>query len=89
MDTQESVPHVNGPAEPIPDRGTIITVLSLIIFLPQEYTTVAISNSKGVKATMPTPLAMKLLAQGHMGIFQPEILLPKDPFNITLGCYSK
>ena len=62
VDTQESVPQVDGPAEPLPEKGNnddddndcIITN-----YTPptKEYTTVVIGNSKELKAAMATPLA--------------------------------
>ena len=44
-----------------------------------------IGNLKGLKATMPTPMVMKLLAQCHMRILQPKVLLSKDTFTSLEG----
>ena len=81
MNTQKSVPQVNGPAEPIPEKGDDNNCIITDYISPtKKYTTVAVGYSKGLKATMPTPLVKNLLAQGHMGILQPKLLLPKDHF---------
>ena len=90
MNTLESVPQVDGTAEPITDKGDDNDCIITNYFPPtKEYNTVAIGNSKGLKAIMPTPLVRKLLAQGHMGILQPKIYLSKHPFTFPLGCYCK
>ena len=81
MNTQESLSQVDGPSESIPDKGDDNDCIITIYISPtKDYTTVAIGNSKWLKATMPTLLVKKLLAQGHMGILQPKVLLSKDPF---------
>ena len=70
----------NGPAEPIQDKGgDNDCIITNYIPHAKECTIVTISNSKGLKATMTTPLVKKL-AQGHMGILQQKLLLSKDPF---------
>ena len=58
MNTQESVPQVDGPAEHIPDKGDDNDCIITNYIPPtKEYTTVVIGNSKGLKAKIPTPLA--------------------------------
>ena len=81
MTTKKSIPQVIGPGKLIPDKGDDNNCIITSYIPPtEEYTTVAIGNSKGLKATMPTPVVTKLLAQGHIGILQPKVLLSKDPF---------
>ena len=63
MDTQESVPQVDCPVEPIPDKeGNNHCIITNYIPPTKEYTAVIIGNSKGLKATIPTSLVKKLLA---------------------------
>ena len=79
------VHQVDGPAEPLPDVGAednddedcIITDYSP---LTRQYTILDMSNSKGLKAILPTTLANKLVAEGQVGTLKLKVLLSKHPF---------
>ena len=78
------LPWVDVPTEPLPDNwdernddeDCIMTDYSLPTI---QYTTLDISNSKGLKAAFPTTLGNKLVAGGHVGPLKPELLLSKYP----------
>ena len=90
VDTQESVPQVNGPAEPIPDKGDDnYCVITNCIPSTKEYTTVGIGNCKRVKNYNANTIGQETVGSGSYGDTATKSTLVKRPFHITLGCYCK